>query len=440
MATLVAVVVGSIIIGVQSSRKVVVAMNAGGDTNVLDSYMVFLPSLIRHHAPYTDDTFPLPPFAMLFVAPLTWLSRPTAQVVWAACKPLLFVPSFLLVLSMARQAGAEIRYPALIPIIIAVFFPVLGDVQEGQMNLVMLLPLTLALWSAQKTGPRSDLAAGLLLAMAICIKVTPLAFLPYFVWRRRWGIVAWTLGGIYLWLVLVPSIFFGWGQNLAWLTQWSNIMIRPYVFHSAIKFSNGESIPELIARLFSHAPAWTTHDGHGQAIQHYMNISGLSEGTVHSIGRIVLGAIGVAGVWWMRRPLTGFLSRRYVMEVSCVVAFMLWASERTWVHHYVSAIIPLMAVGIIASDPAATRVSRKWAWAALIGAAILIPFTSDLGRLFGHDGQRYVEGVDFVLFASLGLAAAIVFAERNGRQVVPGRDEMPIALGLISREPVVGMT
>src|SRR5271170_1193172 len=100
VVVLAVMVVGAIVIGVHNRNKVVAAVKVGGNTYAYDMYMVYLPPLIQHHAPYRDDTFPLPPFAMLFVAPMTWLSRPTAQVVWACCKPLMFVPIFLLAWSM----------------------------------------------------------------------------------------------------------------------------------------------------------------------------------------------------------------------------------------------------------------------------------------------------------------------------------------------------
>ena len=77
-------------------------------------------------------------------------------------------------------------------------------------------------------------------------------------------------------------------------------------------------------------------------------------------------------------------------------------------HHYVSALLLLMAVGMMACDPLVLPASRKRARGTLIIAALLIPFTSDLGRVFGHDGRRLVESLDFVLFASLAMVAAIM--------------------------------
>jgi alpha-1,2-mannosyltransferase len=409
------ILIAIVVMAIKANHKVTRDLHAASPSNVFDSYMLLMPGFLQRHAPYVDDAFPLPPFALTLVAPFSELSRPDAVSLWILCKPLFFVPIFLLVRSIVRRAGVSLSPSALLLICIAWANPLLGDIQEGQMNLLMLLPLTVALWCAQNDDRRSQIFAGLALAMAICIKVTPLAFVPYFLLRKRWSMVAWTGAGIVLWLFLVPALCFGWSQNIAWLDQWSHIMILPYVLHSALKYPNGESIPELITRYLSHAPAWMETAPPGEKIPHYVNILDLPAGLVRLLSRGILALIAVAGLWWMRSPLQDFRTRRYVKEIACVAAFMLWASERTWVHHYVTLIFALMAAGMIASDPDSSQRTRRNAWGALVLAALLIPWTSDLGRVFGHDGRRYVESLDFVLIASVALIAAIVTASGVSR-------------------------
>ncbi|HTV47692.1 MAG TPA: glycosyltransferase family 87 protein [Phycisphaerae bacterium] len=411
-----------IVLAVQAHNKVAHEMTRQAHIDAFDSYMQILPGFLHQHKPYTNDDFPLPPFAMLFIAPFTFLSRPDAQMAWVLIKPLFFIPIFYLCLSMVRRGGGAIGPVALGLIMIVWFFPVIGDIQEGQMNLLMLLPLTIALWLAQDQTPRSDIGAGLMLAMAVCIKVTPLAFVAYFVFRRRWRLVVWTLAGGVLWLLVIPAVFFGWDQNVAWLGQWGNIMIVEYVLHGTVKFTNGESIPELITRLFSHQPAWQIITANGSKQNHYMNILNLSLGTVRLMGRLVLLAIAAIGIVWAGRRLSSQHCRRYVMEIACVGLFMLWASERTWVAHYVLLIFALMAAGMIASDELARTSSRRLAWAALIFAAILMPWTSNLDDVLGPQGRDMVVSVDVVLWISFYLALAIItaqFRDRAERATIP---------------------
>ncbi len=406
------VLIASIILAVQAHHKVAHEMTRQKHIDAFDSYMKVVPKFIHDHKPYRSDRFPLPPFAMLFVAPFTLLSRPDAQAAWVLCKPLFFVPIFFLAYSIIKRSSGPIEPLAIGLIIAGWFFPVIGDIQEGQMNLLMLLPLTLGLWFAQDANKRSQILAGLFVAMAICIKVTPLAFLAYFLFRRRWLLSMFILIGSVLWLFVVPGLFFGFGQNLLWMHQWTDIMIKPYILHDRIKFPNGESIPELILRFFSHEPAWKTFS-HGHVVWHYVNIAAIPPKLAHLIGRIILGVIAVTGIVWARQSVPDFHARRYPLEIACIGAFMLWASERTWVPHYVTLIFALMAVGMVASDKLATRRSQKIAWWSLLAVALLMPLTSELAKIFGPDGRHYTDCADVVIWCSFILVGAILAARFN---------------------------
>ncbi len=423
---LVAVLTG--ILAVQARHKILVNMNQQKHIDAFDSYMKVIPLFIHQHKPYRSDRFPLPPLAMLFVAPFTLLSRPDAQMAWVLCKPFMFVPIFLMVLSIVRRGGGPIPPPLAVGLILlSWFFPVIGDIQEGQMNLLMLLPLTLSLWLAQIETPKTDCAAGIMLALAICIKVTPLAFVAYFVYRRRWTIVASIILGIGFWLFCVPAVFFGWRQNLIWLHQWAGLMILPYVTHDAIKFANGESIPEFVLRFTTHLPAWKA-TVNGRMVNHYVNIINLPVKASHAIGRIILVLIALGGMVWARRRLPSFKSRRYLLEIAAVSMFMLWASERTWVPHYVTLIFALFAAGMLAVDTAATALTRRAAAVGLTLCSFLMIWTSDAAKLFGPNGRHYADCADLVLISSLLLAVVIVMGRfKNGLDFEPAKTEAPIS-------------
>jgi len=425
---LLALLCGAVAVGMERRGKIARNLQNRDGVDVFDSFMLQAPEFLHGTKAYIDDAFPLPPFAMMLITPYSGFSRPNAQLAWVLSKVLFVTVIFLALRAVVRRGGGDIAPWALVLIFIAWTNPIMGDVQEGQMNLLMLLPLSLSLLAAQNQTRRGDILAGLLLAMAICIKVTPLAFVPYFLWRRRWRVALWTLAGIPVWLVIVPCLFFGRMQNIVWLIQWVDVMIAPYVLHSQIKYASGESIPEFLARYLSHATAWTNKDALGFPVNHYVNIVNLPQNLVHRISRAILLSLGIFGLWWMRRPLPTLRCRRYIMEIACVGLFMLWSSERTWVHHYVTLLPALLATGMLAGDPLLSAASRRRAQIGLVIAAVLIPFTSDLGRVFGHEGRRYVESLNFVFFASLALALAIVLARYR-----PGAESTGLQPALAAR-------
>jgi len=170
--------------------------------------------------------------------------------------------------------------------------------------------------------------------------------------------------GLFLWLLVVGGLAFGWQQNLRWLTQWSRIMILPYVAHAQAN-PDGQSIPTLVTRLVRHVPAlmeWPST-------------------LVNWLGRGVLLILAIAGMAWARHPLPAFQSRRYVLEIGAVAAFMLWTSQRTWVPHYVTLVLTLSAVGMLLEDPEEPQRIHRRAWWALVLSAGLMALTGDLNKL-----------------------------------------------------------
>ena len=123
--------------------------------------------------------------------------------------------------------------------------------------------------------------------------------------------------------------------------------------------------------------------------------------------------IAIGGIWWARKKLPSLRTRRYALEIASVGMFMLWASERTWVPHYVTLIFALMAAGMIAEDKFAAGASRKFAWIALSLTAFLMLWTSEFAKVLGPNGRHYIDTVDVVLWSSLTLAAVILTARFN---------------------------
>ena len=94
-----------------------------------------------------------------------------------------------------------------------------------------------------------------------------------------------------------------------------------------------------------------------------------------------------------------------------VAAFMLWFSERTWVHHYVSFILTLTAAGMVLSEPARTAASRPLR-AALIAFAVVSFFASDVSKVFGPNGVDWAKAAGVYLWPSVLVGLALIRAER----------------------------
>jgi len=228
-------------------------------------------------------------------------------------------------------------------------------------------------------------------------------------WRRQWKISLGIVMGIGLWLLVVPALAFGWAQNIRWLDQWFHIMILPYVQHGTVVYASGQSLPSYLTRFLSHVPAFETHYG-GQDLQYYVNVLDLEPGRVRLIIRAVLLLLGAGGIWWMRHPLPALRCRRYLLEIAVVGVFMLWASERTWVTHYVSTILALFAVGMVASAEDYPRPLAALAGWALLLAVLAGVLTTDAAKIFGRNGNEYMRCLGVSLWSSALLVLVLVRA------------------------------
>lgn len=403
-------------LGIQAYQRMGERRAAGMPVNDFARWMVQVPRFFSGQDHYVDDAFPTPPITLLFFAPYTRLSAAQAQLAWALSKWPMQVLIAWCCWRMACTAGVRPSRLAVAGFALVWIWPVLGDIQQGQTNLLMLAPLALGLMLAQEAElPEARgwkvLAAGLLLSLAICIKVTPVIFLAYFLVRRRWRLCGVMAAAMFLWLLVVPGLALGWERNLGWLREWADVMIFPYVMHGQVKYYFGQCIPSFLGRMLRHVPAFMATNR-----QVYINVVDWPEAMVNLITRVTLGTAGLGGLWWMRRRLPTLASRRYVLELGAVAAFMLLASERSWIPHYVSMALTLGAVAVVLSDEQETKASRRRTLVALVVAGCMMLMTTDVAKAFGgKDGAELVRAYGVGIWALLPLVWVIFRAQGTDR-------------------------
>jgi hypothetical protein len=377
-----AAVVLTLTIAVQQQHRaaVKVADPRGGHISDFDRWMLMTPRFLHEHADYVNDDLPTPPISLIVFAPFAAMSRPHAQFVWVCAK----LPAALLVFFLAAAIVARAG--------------------------VRLTPAAIAgRYVAQRERLRSDLGAGALIGLGVAMKVTPVIFVAYALWKRRWLLAASSIVSVGLWSLCVPAVVFGWEQSLRWFGQWARIMIVPFVAQGKVVYATSQSVPSFALRLLTMTPAFESHQG-GVTEGHYMNVLALDNVAVRQIVRVVMAAAAAAGLWWTRRPLRTLRSRRYVFEIAAVAAFMLWFSERTWIHHYVSFILMLAAAGMILSDPAQPESARRPVRIALAAFAAISFFASDAGKLLGRDGIDWAKAIGVYLWPSVIVTVAVLRA------------------------------
>jgi hypothetical protein len=414
-------------VAVQQRYRVtlVIGEALGGHVNDFDRWMIMAPRFLHDRVDYNDDKLPTPPISLLVLAPFTALSRPAAQFVWVCLKLPLACSVLALSVGIVSRSGARLTASAMGLIVACWWLPVVLDMQEGQTNLLVLLPLVAGLYVVQQETSASDALAGFLIGLAMAVKVTPVMFAVYFLWKRRWAVAVSALVSVALWSLVVPALAFGWDQNLQWLEQWLRIMIVPYLTAGKVVYAMSQSFGSFALRLLSAVPAFVT-DRNDLVEGHYMNAFALSQGVVYQIVRGVMVTVALAGLVWTRHRLPTLRCPRYLLEIGGVSAFTLWFSERTWVHHYVGFVLMLCAAGAVLSDPLQPQRTRRVVRAALVLFSVVTVLASDAGRVFGPDGVDWAKSAGVFLWPSVLVTVTATGPWANKRRLVAAAERVPV--------------
>src|SRR5690242_16721772 len=181
---------------------------------------------------------PWPPFGTLALVPFALLARVSvvaSKALWAAVGMMCLGWSALVAHRWTRDWG-------LVTVaLLAVAMPIQGNVEHGNLALILLGVLMAALvdWDAGR-----DTRAGVWLGVAAALKAYPLALLAYAVYRRRWRAAA--AGGVTVAVLTgLPLLRYGWGGATATLAEW----LRLGRDAGALLRISGQSVQQLVGRM-----------------------------------------------------------------------------------------------------------------------------------------------------------------------------------------------
>ncbi len=359
---------------------------------------------------YDKMFYPNPPILPITFYPLMVLPTVVGAMIWFFLKIAMTFASVRMCFAMVKETGKTIPPWVEGAILLLTLRPVLGDLHHGNNNLLIMFLVVSTLW-AWRQG--KDVAAGLLLGLAITYKVTPLLFLPYFAYKRSWKVVGVTLASLILYVVILPSIVLGPYFNYLCVTSWWQRIIAPYVSGGVAGDTHiNQSVIGVILRLL------TVGSGEG----HYKplvesNFVDWDRGWVVMILKVVsLLLVGLLAVF-CRTKTNRRDDPRLLGEFSLVVLTMLFVSERSWKHHFVTLLLPFTYLGYrvgLSTLPIAT----KRAIALAMGVAgLLMLSTSDAGKIMADGiGDKVAQGYGMFLWAAVILYIATawrVMIERN---------------------------
>jgi len=315
--------------------------------------------------------FIYPPFFALLAVPLSLLSFPAALDLWLLLDVVLLLAFFEI---YRRSRGVEIeRIEIAFMIFVALFefLPLIWAMAVGQTSLLVLVLLggTLLLWKKGR-----DPGAGLLLGLATAIKLTPALLIVFFAWRGRRRLASWAAAAFLATQILSIAVL-GWRLHRVFYLD-----IVPGMAGGTCYFLN-QSLGALFNRLLTGGDVTTVA----------LSASGGARLLAAASGAALLALSAPI----LRKPRSGVpLGDEIAFGV--VVLLTLILSPISWTHHYMVALLPILALAGHLGRVTGGTVAR----AALLGAACLLISRKPHPDLFLTGMSR--------LFNSAALAGALI--------------------------------
>lgn len=288
----------------------------------LDGRPLYADGAMFHTRGGLDLPFTYPPLAAVAFAPFALLSLEAASVAITMTTLVLLVVAVTIVLhrcdvwpqtsvstepAWVRQAwlAAAIVAPAVVYL-----EPIRSNFDFGQINVVLM---TLVI--ADCVPRRTPWPRGMLLGLAIALKLTPAVFLLYFVLRRDVRAVVVTIVSAVV--ATLIGVAFAWRDSLEYWTE----TVRNTDRIGTATLNTNQNIAGALARL------------------------GLGEGPRFVLWVVACFAVLAVTVWAVRRVLK---ADQPVLALICVAMFGLVVSPVSWSHHWVWALPTLLVTALVA--------------------------------------------------------------------------------------------
>ncbi len=361
---------------------------------------------------YDKMLFPNPPIMPISLYPLMVLPTVAGAMCWFAIKVAMTTAVLMMCFEIVRPPGTS--YPPMFRSLILLLSlrPILGDLHHGNNNLLILFVIVSMFYAWRKGW---DIGAGLLLALATAYKVTPALFFVYFAYKRSWRTLSWGLLGLGSILVIEPGAINGPQFNPEWLAMMWHRMITPFIVKNASSAQEvNQSLLAVLTRLLTNLiPGQGRYDTHVD-----VNLVSLPAWMVTYLFKaLALGMIGLLA-FLCRTKTTDRRDPRLLGEVALIVLTMLFLSERSWKHHYVTLLLPYT---YLVCEFFSSRLGPR-ARALLVGSwaltfSLMAAASADLGGLFAEgQGHEIAQGYGSFLWAGVILYAMVawrVWARRS---------------------------
>ena len=337
------------------------------------------------------------PFVVILLTPFAHLSVEEMAICWSILKLIVLAASLLMV---ARLAGhTNRRIPDWVLALGAAWSILMmaDDTLHGNTNVFVLGAVVFHLWCYRRGR---DWLAGIPLALAICVKMTPAIFLLYWAYQRNWKLLAGTAVALMVFAVIIPAAAVGPDHYATLMQSWGENLILPGLIKGAwYPIHINQSISGVFSRYFldgQNGDIFWNPDDNPYSMQDesgWITLVALSPGTVKMLIRAAQVAVVALLGWaigWRKLPRD---DGRRMLHYGLVVIAMLLLNQRMWDHHATVLLIADVAIWEAVAFGRFSRRVRAGALGLMLATGVVLFSTKSgvveaVGKLFGKSSDH----------------------------------------------------
>jgi alpha-1,2-mannosyltransferase len=338
----------------------------------------------------TSSSIDYPPTTLLLLWPWTVLPGSLRDASWLLLSQVLAlaVIPVLVYRAIGRPSWTGLL---LVGAALVTFLPIRQSASEGQLSVLLAALAVIALAAHERHRP---VAGGMALGLAIALKLSPALLLPYFLWKRDYRLVLWSL--VVVAGVLGLTLAVGWGP------QWQPSLRIISATGAGSAFVANQSLNGFVLRA-------CCPDLNGLPINSPPVVAAMA----WRVSELALAG-GLVLMLWRWRPVE---SLGLWLEYGIVLLALQVALPFAWFHHYAVGAILIVVVGrLVSLGRLGSGVMVSLGLAYLVVNLVAYPL-NQFGRNLSAD---YIAGHAWVRFGSsvtlycvlLTIAAALAAAHR----------------------------
>ncbi|TGK54380.1 DUF2029 domain-containing protein [Leptospira kanakyensis] len=269
-------------------------------------------------------TYIYPPLFSFLLIPFTYLSENGAALLFEILSIISLILILYLIFQNRELKNNNSKFPYLILTLCLVFnFRFLeSHIQNNQVGLLLILLVLVSL------TVRSHFFSGILLALAVSIKITPLVFLFVFVYEKQYKRILWFVFGMILWNAL--PLLYNWDYTIQMTNEWLTEILGNAFSNPLLRsWKNNQSLSSTLAKYFVSGADLINQPTYGMP---FIQLS-LSSLKIIQLGFMILFGIPLLLLWRKENKKWEIISLLFLISALF--------SGISWIHSFIICFVPI---------------------------------------------------------------------------------------------------